>query len=497
MIDARTNKALAPVELGGPGGGNTQYDSKSNHIFVTVRGVNDLVEIDPATDQVISRHRLSGVQNCHSLALDSANRLAFVTCGGTSPRLVVFDLEGRKQKAMFSVGASPDVLAFDEGLGRLYVSSESGTVSVFDDQEGALRKTGEAFLAPDAHSVAVDQKSHLVYFPLQNIQGRPVLRIMKPEKENESVGRDKTTSTLRLIKRIPLTQVEGRIDHMAVDVAGQRLFVAALVNHSLEVVDLQTGERVRSISPLGEPQGIRYLSASNTVVVADRSDGLVTFFDAATWKPVRVIRSGGDADNVRLDPDRKQVIVGYGDGALGFLSETGERLFDVPLAGHPESFQLDTPSRMVYVNVPEAHQIVVVDVEQRKVSGTWPLSESDNYPMALDEPNHRLFVVTRKPPRVLVFDTRTGRQVTTIEADGDSDDIFYDAARKRLYASFGQGTVLVYEQVDADHYKLLTRIPTAPGARTSFFSPELSQFFVAVPHRQNPSAEILVYQTGQ
>jgi YVTN family beta-propeller protein len=497
VIDARTNKVLAPIDLGGPGGGNTLYDPRAGHIFVTVHGVNGLVEIDPATDKIVSRHRLSGVQNCHSLALDSANRLAFVTCGGITPKLVVFNLEARQQKGTYSVGAHPDVLAFDEGLGRLYVSSESGTVSVFDEKEGVVRKTAEAFLAPDAHSVAVDQKSHLVYFPLQNIGGRPVLRIMKPEKENESVGQEKTTSTLRLIKRIPLPQVEGRIDHMAVEVAGQRLFVAALGNRSLEVVDLKKGERVRSISPLGEPQGIRYLSASNIVVVANRSDGLVTFFDAGTWKPLRVARSSGDADNVRLDPDRKQVIVGYGDGALGFLSETGERLFDVPLAGHPESFQIETAAGKVYVNVPEAHQVAVVDAEQRKVSETWPLSDGDNYPMALDEANHRLFVVTRKPPKVLVFDTVTGRQVATIEADADSDDIFYDPARRRLYASFGQGTVVVYEQTDADHYKILTRVQTAPGARTSFFSPELNQFFVAVPHRQNPSAEILVYQVGQ
>ena len=151
VIDAKTNKALPPVQIGG-GGGNTQYDPESNHIFVTIHVVNDLVEIDPQVDRVVGRYHLTGVQSCHSLLIDSTHRLAFVSCGGSAPKLVTFDLNAKKQTGLYPIGASPDVLSFDNDMGRLYVSSESGTVSVFDEQDGKLKKVGEAYLAPNAHS---------------------------------------------------------------------------------------------------------------------------------------------------------------------------------------------------------------------------------------------------------------------------------------------------------------------------------------------------------
>ncbi|HJQ25267.1 MAG TPA: hypothetical protein VKA60_15210 [Blastocatellia bacterium] len=491
VIDARTNRALPPVTIGG-GGGNTQYDPESGHIFVTIHVVNDLAEIDPKVDQVTARYHLQGVESCHSLLVDSASRLAFVTCGGAAAKLVVFDLRTKKQLGTHAVGTHPDVLALDKELGRLYVSSESGVISVFDEKGGEVQKLGEAHLAPAAHSVAVDQKTHLVYFPLENVNGRPVLRIMKPSDSAGATG--PAAEPLRLVKRIRLPGVQGRIDHMAVDVAGKRLFVAALVNHTLEVVDLEKGERVRSIGGLGEPQGVRYMPESNTIVVANRADGLTTFFDGTSYAARKRVQFSGDADNVRYDAANRQIYVGYGDGALGALSDQGERLFDIPLGGHPESFQLDIKERKAYVNVPTKHQIAIVDLAKRTVPDTWSLKESDNYPMALDELHHRLFVVTRRPPQLLVFDTQTGKLVTTLAADRDSDDIFYDAGRRRLYASFGEGSVIVYQQTDADRYRIVSRIPTAAGARTSFFSPELGQLYVAVPHRDNPSAEIRVYQ---
>ncbi|MDQ3918900.1 MAG: hypothetical protein M3348_10520 [Acidobacteriota bacterium] len=498
VIDARTNRALPAVQLGG-GAGNTQYDPESKHVFVTIHRVNDLAEIDPRVDRVIARHHLTGVENCHSLLIDSAHRLAFVSCGGPAPRLVLFDLAAKKQAGLYPIGTSPGVLAFDQGLGRLYVSSESGVVSVFDEQDGQLNKAGEAFLASDAHSVAVDQKTHLVYFPLENMNGRPVLRIMRPagvvpseKAETQRVDAE----PLKLVKRIPLPGVEGRIDHMAVDVRGQRLFVCALGNNTLEVVDLKKGERVRSVGGLREPQGVRYLPDSNAVVVANRADGVATFFDGASYAPLKTVRFSGDADNVRYDDARKQVYVGYGDGALGVLSEKGERLFDVPLGGHPESFQLDQAAGRVYVNVPTRHMIAVVDPTRRAATARWPLAESNNYPMALDAAHRRLFVVTRRPPRLLVYNTETGKQVATLAAGMDSDDLFYDAERGRVYASFGEGLVMVYGRIDGDRYEVVSKIRTAPGARTAFFSPELGQLYVAVPHRANPTAEILVYQVA-
>ena len=178
VIDAKSNQRVTTIALGG-GAGNTQYDSGSEHIFVTVHGKNQLAEIDPNKDEVIGRYALSGCNEPHGLLIDSEHRLAFVACEENA-KLVVFDLDSKSSTAIHSVGADPDVLSFDKGFARLYVSSESGVISVFDERGRNLEKVGEGFLTPNAHSVAVDSRTHRVYFPLQNVGGKPVLRIVIP-----------------------------------------------------------------------------------------------------------------------------------------------------------------------------------------------------------------------------------------------------------------------------------------------------------------------------
>jgi DNA-binding beta-propeller fold protein YncE len=175
VIDARTNQRVTTIPIGG-GAGNSQYDSVGDRIFVTVEGREELAEIDPNSDQVVAHYPLTGCKGSHGLLIDSEHRLAFAACEDNS-RLVVFDLQTKKASATLSVGADPDVLAFDAGLQRLYVSAESGIVTIFDERDRGLQKVGEALLAPNAHSVAVDASTHRVYFPLQNLDGKPVLRI--------------------------------------------------------------------------------------------------------------------------------------------------------------------------------------------------------------------------------------------------------------------------------------------------------------------------------
>jgi YVTN family beta-propeller protein len=178
VIDAKTNQVVTTIALGG-GAGNTQYDSVSEHIFVTVHGQNQLAEIDPDKDQVIGRYPLPGCNGSHGLNIDSEHALAFVACEENA-KLAVFDLGAKKMTAIHPVGADPDVLAFDRGFGRLYVSAESGVISIFDEHGKNLEKIGEGFFAANAHTVAVDQRTHRVYFPLQNVGGKPVLRIAVP-----------------------------------------------------------------------------------------------------------------------------------------------------------------------------------------------------------------------------------------------------------------------------------------------------------------------------
>ena len=179
VIDATTNTLTTIIPLGG-GAGNTVYDPGSGHILVAVHGVNLLVVIDPATDKIIGRYSLPGIENPHGIVLDVAGRTAFVA-GEGNHALAVVDLITMKVLSTYQVGDDPDVLAFDPGLGRLYVSAESGTVTVFQNNNRKLDLL-TSFEMSHAHTVAVDPKTHLVYFPLENIDGHPVLRIMQPVK---------------------------------------------------------------------------------------------------------------------------------------------------------------------------------------------------------------------------------------------------------------------------------------------------------------------------
>lgn len=300
--------------------------------------------------------------------------------------------------------------------------------------------------------------------------------------------------TLRLETVIPLPGVEGRIDHLAVDAAGARLFVAALGNNTLEVVDLKGQRRVRGITGLAEPQGVAYLPALGRLLVAGGADGSVRAFEAGTGKLVQSIAYGDDADNLRVDPSTGHLWVGFGGGALGEFTAGGERLGEIRLDAHPESFQLERNGPRVFINVPRLRKIVVADRVKRTVTGEWHTGTAQaNYPMALDERNRRLFVATRTPARLFVLDTADGRVVASLAAAGDCDDVFYDARRRRIYAIGGEGAISVFEQRDADHYVERERVTTVAGARTGLFAVEMDRLFVAARRHEAQPAAIRVY----
>jgi hypothetical protein len=301
---------------------------------------------------------------------------------------------------------------------------------------------------------------------------------------------------LALTQTIALPGVKGRFDHFSIDAKGNRLFVAALGNNTVEIIDLAGGKRLHSIPGMSKPQGVLFLQGQDQIAVANGGEGAFKLFNTRAFDLVKSIGSLDDADNVRFDSKWKRIYVGYGDGALaGISSLTFDNDAQIKLAGHPESFQLEKQGSRIFVNVPDAKQIAVVDRDKKKVMATWPMKEFQaNFPMALDEPNHRLFVGCRKPARLVVFDTEAGKPVADLAISGDTDDLFYDAKRKRIYISCGEGFLDVVQQSSPDKYERTAHIPTASGARTCFFSPDLDRLCLAVPDRGNQRAEIRIYQ---
>lgn len=300
-----------------------------------------------------------------------------------------------------------------------------------------------------------------------------------------------------LVKTIPLPGVVGRIDHFALDAQGQRLFMAALGNNTVEVIDLAAGKRIRSIGDCSEPQGLALVPGANRLFIANGGGGVVKMLDGSDFKTLKTFGDLPDTDNVRYDAQANLIYVGCGDGALAVIGATnGELIAKIPLAGHPESFQLEKNGNRIFVNVPSAQQIAVIDRIKNKVVATWPMNEfRANFPMALDEADHRLFVGCRRPARLVVLNTASGKKISDVEIDGDTDDVFYDASRKQIYVSCGAGFIDVIAQRDADKFDLRERISTTSGARTSFFSPDRGELYLAVRAGLiSGSAEIRVFK---
>lgn len=309
-----------------------------------------------------------------------------------------------------------------------------------------------------------------------------------------TLAKAQSAPPLKLEQTIPLPDVQGRIDHMSIDVKGQRLFASALGNNTVEVIDLKSGQRAKSISGLQEPQGVLYVPSKDRLYVASDKDGTVKIFDASSLQLLKTLEYGDDADNLRYDAIWQHVYVGYGSGGLGELDLEGQKFADIKLDSHPESFQLEKNSPRIYVNLPKSRKIAVIDRQAKKVLTTWGTGMAlNNYAMALDETDHRLFVVARIPARLLVLDTSSGKTLQTLSAVGDCDDVFFDQARKRIYATGGEGTISVFEQQDPDHYKEIARIPTRKGARTSFFSADLGRLYVAARRQGSEPAMIQVF----
>jgi len=303
------------------------------------------------------------------------------------------------------------------------------------------------------------------------------------------------TPLLNLEGKIALGEVRGRIDHMALDPLRSRLFVAELESNSVAVVDLMARKVIHVIAGLTEPQGVGYEPSSDTLYVANGGDGSVRLYRGADYAETGRIDLGDDADNVRVDPSTKRVLIGYGSGGIATIDPaTRTKIADFPLPVHPEGFQLDRSNNQIIVNVPRARAIAVLDSGSGQPNALWRVKESGaNFAMALDEDAQRVLVAFRAPGRLAAFSARDGESVASVELCGDADDLFVDAKRGRVYVSCGEGFIDVFDARAGD-YRRLVRVPTVRGVRTSYFVPSVDRLFLAVRAASLDPAAVWVYR---
>jgi len=312
---------------------------------------------------------------------------------------------------------------------------------------------------------------------------------------------------LKLIQTISMPNVRGRMDHLGVDVKGKRLFAAALGENqnTVEVLDLKAGKRVFSITGQSMPQGVFYSPDFNRIFVANGTDGTCKIFSGDTFKLIDSLPLGTNANHVGYDPATKYLYVGIGipdskAGALAIIdTRTNKHIGDIKTDVHPGGVKIEKSGPRIFVTLSGVPKVGVVDRKKREEITTWPVTGvPGSVALAFDESHHRVFDGTRDPPVLTVLDMESGNQITQLEGVSGIDDLWYDAARKRIYASGGReseaGFVYVYQQRDADHYELIAKVPTRGNAQTSIWVPQLNRYYVSASGNDKEDAAILVFE---
>lgn len=305
---------------------------------------------------------------------------------------------------------------------------------------------------------------------------------------------------LKLVQTIPLSGVQGRMDHISVDVKGKRLFVPANGDNqnTVEVIDLKAGKRIASIPGQSKPQGTFYSADFNTLFVTNGTDGTCKIFRGDTFQLIANLPLGTDANQVGYDPDTKYLYAGLGDrnsGALAIIDTSiNKKIGEIKTDARPGGITFAKPGPRIFVNLNGASKLGVLDRKKREQIATWPVTGAENYgPLALDETRHRLFLGSRKPPQLIVFDTETGKQITQLESVPSIDGVWYDAIRKRVYVT-GNGFIAVYDQKGADDYAPMVKVASETDTQPSLWVPQFDRLYVSVTAAGNRDAEVLVYE---
>jgi DNA-binding beta-propeller fold protein YncE len=312
---------------------------------------------------------------------------------------------------------------------------------------------------------------------------------------------------LTLTHTVELPGITGDFDHLAIDLKGQRLFLAGEDHKTLEIIDLKTNQSLRSLSGFGTPHSILYLPEKDELYVADGDDGAIKILSGSDYQVVRRIKLLKGADSIGFDADARQLFVVSGgkdvplDYSILFrvdlVSEkpTGQVRFD---SNHVEAMALDRAGSRLFINDSAKNQVAVIDRKTMKETGRWTVGVAqENSPMAFDEAAKRLFIVCRKPATLVVMDSDTGAVVASFPAAARADEVAFDRDNHRIYVPGGEGFISVFSQVDANHYSLTSKVPSALGAKTALLVPQVHKFFVAVsPGETKEVAKVLIYDVA-
>jgi len=310
---------------------------------------------------------------------------------------------------------------------------------------------------------------------------------------------------LRLVQTISLPAVKGRLDHMEVDVQGQRLFVAGLENGTFEVVDLKSAKWMRSIPGFKKPQGALFIPEFNKLFLSSGDDGMVRVLRGDTLQPLDSIQFDSGPNRIVYERNSKLVYVGYGGkdagknyGEVGIIdAKSDQHIGDIKVTAHPSELLLNKAGTTLFVFISIANQVQVVNTDRREVISTWRITDLQPGDAAFDESTARLFIGTRIPPELIVMESGSGKELTHLSTAEGQDGVYFDGLRKRVYVSGGRelpdGFVYVYQQKEADRYETIGEIPTRGGAGTSFWSPEFNRYYVAASANDKENAAIMVY----
>jgi DNA-binding beta-propeller fold protein YncE len=308
---------------------------------------------------------------------------------------------------------------------------------------------------------------------------------------------------LDLVRTTELPGIEGDLDHLAIDTAGQRLFVAAEDNGTVRVIDLKTGTLQRTVKGFKTPHSILYLPDQSELYITDGSKA-VQVLDSKTFAVKRSIPTTPGADSIGVDGLNHLLYAVTGGKDVPMTTsditvidtKSGTLIKEVPIgAEHVEAMVLELSGSRLFVNVTDKNYMAVIDRRSGKITAQWPIAEArQNAPLAFDEPNHRLFIVCRDPGTLVILDSKTGRSLASFPTGARADEVIFDKTHHRIYVAAGEGKIYPYDEIDADHFKPLPPVTSAPGAKTAVLSPDATRLYLSVsPGEGKTGAKVLTY----